>query len=289
MTAMPVCDPEMPLSFRTWAVTQRPIFSARGELAALIPGGSSGRVRPVTVVCWLLAGVCMIALSLNPLTVSRYGCVAADAVAAITAVVMQHRSRCRDLRLCRRMVIFAENLDEPCGNLLTRTQAALGTILGSQVRAAGLLLNDVPERVLREHEWQIASRLGEITDRRSLLGENTPSAPPGPMTSHVLAALQQAVELAQQAVAARVAALERYARQVAVADNADRDWRQAVELSKLNDRFLDLIARTTADEYATCQLAGLTEQLATATAARNDRLHEADLAAEVLVLPRDQN
>lgn len=287
MPAVPVCDPEMPLSFRRWAVTQWPVFSARGELAALSPGGSSGGCHPVTVGCWLLAGVCMIALLRDPLPVSRYGWLAAGAVAVIAGWIMRHRSRRRDLRLCRTMVIFPESLDESCRTLLTRTQAALGTILGSRVHTAGLLLNDVTEQVLREHEWQIASKLREITDLRSVLAANAPGARPGPMTTQVLSALREAVELGQHALAARIAALERYARQVAAADDADRDWRQAVELSKLNDRYRDLVARTASDEYATCQLAGLAEQLAAATAARNDRLREADLAAEVLVLSKD--
>jgi hypothetical protein len=289
MTIMPVCDPEMPLSFRRWAARQQATFGVRGELTALSPGGSSGGIRPVAFACWLLAAAGMIVFSLRPSAASAYGWLAADAMAAIAAMITRFRSRQHDLRLCRIGVIFPESLDEPGRVLLTRTQTALGTILGSRVRAAGLLLTDVPEQVLREHEWQIARKLREVTDLRRVLAENIPGASPGPMTTQVLSAQRQAIEMAHQAIAARVTALDRYARQVAAADDADRDWRDAVKLSKLNDRYLDLVARTASDECASGYLAGLAEQLATATAARNDRLREADLAAEVLVLPGGQN
>jgi hypothetical protein len=107
----------------------------------------------------------------------------------------------------------------------------------------------------------------------------------GPMTSDVLAAHQRAIELAQQAITARVEALEHYARQIIAADEADRDWQQAVALSKLNDRYLDLVASTTRDEHATSEIVELTEGLATAASARNERLHDTDLAAEILILP----
>jgi hypothetical protein len=96
---------------------------------------------------------------------------------------------------------------------------------------------------------------------------------------------QRAIELAQEATTARVVALEHYAEQITAADDADRDWQQAVKLSKFNDKYLDLVARTASDEYAIGEIAGLTRQLAVAAKARHDRLHEADLAAHVLTLP----
>lgn len=289
MTAMPVCDPEMPLSFRRWAARQRPVFGVSGELTALSPGGSSGGIHPVMLACWLLVVAALIVLSLSPSAASAYGWLAADATAAIAAMLTRFQSRRRDLRLCRTTVIFPESLDEPGQILLAHTQAALSAILGSRVRAAGLLQTDVPEPVLREHEWQIVGKLREVTELRRVLAASVPGASPGPMTAHVLSAQQRAIDVARQAIAARVNALERYARQVAAADDADRDWRDAVELSKLNDRYLDLVARTASDEYAAGHLADLAEQLAAATAARNDRLHEADLAAEVLALPESQD
>jgi hypothetical protein len=157
--------------------------------------------------------------------------------------------------------------------------------LGSQVRAAGLLGNPIDDATLRQHEWEIASKLREITSLRELLAQNSRGAQAGPMTADVLAAQQRAIELAQGATTARILGLERYAGQITAADEADRDWQQATELSKLNGRYLDLVARTASDDYAAGQVAGLTDQLAAAARERNDRLHDADLAAEVLVLP----
>ena len=282
----PVCDPGMPPSFRLWAISQRPNFNSQGDIAVLVPGGSSGGARPVAVWCWLLAAACMILAFIDPPSIGRGGWLAVAAAMAITAGTVQRRASRRDRRLCRSKVIFAENLDETCRALLGRGQGAIDTILGSNVRAAGLLENPVHDGLLRQHEWEIAGKLREITNFRVLLAENTPGRPAGPMTTDVLSAHQRAIELAQEATAARVVALERYAEQITAADHADFDWQQAVKLSKFTDKYLDLVARTASDEYATGEIARLTEQLAVAAKARRDRLHEADLAADVLSLPR---
>jgi len=275
----------MPLTFRLWAIGQKPVFSAHGDLVAIAPGGSSGGAQPVAILCWLLAVACMILLFVGLPPVGRGGWLVAAAVMAIAAVTVQRRSSRRDLRLCRSKVIFPENLDETCRALLRRAQRASATILGSNVRAAGLLENPVQDELLCQHEWEIANTLRDVTIFRSLLAENTRVSPAGPMTADVLAAQRHAIELALDATGARVAALERYARQITAADDADRDWRQAVELSKLNDRYLDLVARTASDEHAASEISRLTEQLAAAAKARYDRLREADLAADVLALP----
>jgi hypothetical protein len=279
----------MTRSFRLWAVRQQPFFNAKGDLVAIAPGGSSGGARPGAVLCGLLAAACMILLFIDPSSIGRGGWLAAAAVMAIAAVTVQRRSSRRDLRLCRSKVIFPENLDEKCRALLTRAQRAITTILGSSVRAAGLLENPVQNELLDRHEWEIANTLRDITKFRSLLAENTRLGPAGPMTTDVLAAQRRAIELAQEATAARIAALERYATQIAAADNAGRDWQQAVELSKLNDKFLDLVARTASDQHAATEITRLTEQLAAAAKARQDRLRDADLAADVLALPATLN
>jgi len=281
----PVCDPEMPPTFREWALAQRPTFDPRGRLIVLTPGGSSRGARPAATAGWLLAAACVVLLIVNPPAIGRLGWLAAALAAAITAGTIQRRSSRRDLRLCRSKVIFPDNLDASCRALLSRAQRAIGTIAGSDVRAAGLLAHPVHDDLLGQHEWEIASELRDITKLRSLHAENTQAGPPGPMTTGVLTAHERAVELAHEASIARVAALERYADQIAAADEADRDWQRAAELSKLNDRYLDLVARTASDQHAASEVARLTEQLAAATQARHDRLHEADLAAEVLALP----
>jgi hypothetical protein len=281
----PVCHPEMPPEFREWALGQRPTFDSRGRLAVITPGGSSRGAQPTAIACWLLAAACMILLFVDPPSIGGAGWLAAAAAAAIAAGTIQRRSSRRDLRLCRTKVIFPDNLDATCRALLSRTQRAVGTIARSNVRTAGLLAKPVQDDVLGQHEWEIAGELRDITKLRSLHAENTRVCPAGPMTTDVLTAHERAIELAQEASIARVAALERYAEQITAADKADRDWQRAVELSKLNDRYLDLVARAASDQHATSEIARLTEQLAAATQARHDRLQEADLAAEVLALP----
>jgi hypothetical protein len=283
-TVTPVCDPELPLSFRSWVTGQRPVFNARGKLSALTPGGRSVRL-PAVAVCWLLTAICTILLFTGSAAVSPAVWLAGACTAAMAAVATQQRARRSDLRLCRSNVIFPENLDGTCRELLLRSQQAITAVSSSRVRAAGILERAVPDEMLRQHQWEIACQLREITSLRTLLADSSPGTAVGPMTTGVLAAQQRAIDLAHHAADARIAALEHYAQQIAAADDADRDWCQAIELSKLNHRYLDLVARTASDEHAANEITGLTEQLAVATRARSDRLREADLAAEVLVLP----
>jgi hypothetical protein len=284
LEAKPVCDPGMPPSFRNWAIRQRPNFNSQGDIAFLVPGGSSGGARPAAAWCWLLAAVGMVLLFIDPLSTGPGIWLAAAAIMAVAAGTIQRRASRRDRRLCRSKVIFPASLDETCQVLLGRGQKAIRAILDSNVRAAGLLEHPVHDGLLRQHEWEIAGKLREITHFRSLLAENTRDSSAGPMTKDVLSAQQRAIELAQEATAARIAALERYAEQIRAADDADRDWQQAMKLSKLNDRYLDLVARTASDEYAVGEIADLAKRLAIATKTRHDRLHEADLAAHILAL-----
>ena len=280
----PVCDPEMPQSFRRWAIRQRPVFDSRGELAAVIPGGSSRGIRPAAIFCWLLFIAFLILFFTSARSSISLDWVIPAVPAVVFAVAIQRRASRSDLTLCRGHVIFLDSLDDTCRLLLGRARSAIGSIQHSEVRAAGLLDRPVHDELLSRHEWEIASKLREITEFRTLHKVTTPGMA-GPMTSDVLAAHQRAIELAQEAITARIEALEHYARQIIAADEADRDWQQAVALSKLNDRYLDLVASTTQDEHATSEIVELTERLATAASARNERLHDTDLAAEILILP----
>jgi len=112
-------------------------------------------------------------------------------------------------------------------------------------------------------------------------------ASPGPMTDAVLESHRRALALAQQATTARVCALERYAAQVRVTDAARRDWQSALKIAGLNDRYLDLLARTAADDQAIAEITTLTGQASAADEALREGLHRAAIAAEALVLPVD--
>ena len=55
-------------------------------------------------------------------------------------------------------------------------------------------------------------------------------------------------------------ALELLAAHVAAAEAARRDWEGAHQAAAKNDKYLDLVARTAADQHATTEIAGLAEQ-----------------------------
>jgi len=283
--ARPACDPRLPPAFRRWAARQRPVFHPDGRIAVIVPGGSSGGIGPVTVCCWVLALVCAIAALTGLLPAAGTGWLAAAVTMVASAAALRYRAGRRDLRLCRSAVVFPESLDPACRSVLARAQNAVDAVLGSSVRAAGLLGSPVDDTTLFQHEWEIARKLREITRFRALLAENTRGTRAGSMTTEVLGGHQRAIDLAQEAVTARVAALEHYAREIRTADDADRDWQQATRLSQLNNGYLELAAGAASDDYATGEIANLTEQLSVAAQERDERLCDADLAAEALILP----
>jgi hypothetical protein len=105
------------------------------------------------------------------------------------------------------------------------------------------------------------------------------------MTDSVLAPQQRALRLAQDAIESRVTALERYAAEVTAARSAFQDWQDALRIADLNDRYLDLVAHTAADEHAISEIAGLTGQAASAAQAVRDSMRQVSLAAAALALP----
>jgi hypothetical protein len=153
----------------------------------------------------------------------------------------------------------------------------------SKVYAADLR-GTLGESVLQQHEWQIAVGLREITELMLELSSHT-AATAGPMTNAVLAPQKRAIVLARDAIAARVAALESLAAQVAAAEVVRRDWETAHQLAANNDKYLDLVARTAADQLATVEITSLAEQAAMAAQAFREVLQQVTLAAQALALP----
>jgi predicted methyltransferase len=145
----------------------------------------------------------------------------------------------------------------------------------------------VAEGTLRWHEWEIAAALRDITDLRAEHEFNA-AASAGPVTDAVLEPHQRALQLAQDAILSRVTALERYAAEVSAAGTAYRDWQDALRVSHLNDKYLDLVARTAADEHAVIEISGLTEQAAAAARAFRDTVRQVSLAAAALALPEPE-
>jgi hypothetical protein len=186
----------------------------------------------------------------------------------------------------RDQVVAPSSLDGACRQLLRRAQAAIDSVLDSGADEAGLP-DSVAEATLRQHAWEIAVALRDITDLRAEHELNT-AASAGPMTAAVLEPHQRAVQLAQDAILSRVTALERYAAEVSAAEIAYRDWQDALRLSDLNDWYLDLVARTAADEHAVVEISGLTEQAAAAARAFRDTVGQVGEAAAALTLPEQE-
>jgi hypothetical protein len=188
-----------------------------------------------------------------------------------------HQVRHRD------QIVAPFALDRACRQLLLRAQVAIDSVSGSGAEAAGLP-DFVTEGTLRRHEWEIAVALRDITELRTEHEFNAADSM-GPMTDAVLQPHQRALQLAQDAISSRVTALERYAAQVSAAGTAYRDWQDALRVSHLNDKYLDLVARTAADEQAVVEISGLAEQAAAAAQAFRDTVQDVSLAAAALVLP----
>jgi hypothetical protein len=184
----------------------------------------------------------------------------------------------------RDQVVSPLALELECRKLLRRVQRAIATIVTSHVYAADLC-EAVQESVLRQHEWEIAVELREITELLLDLVSSSAGGTAGPMTAAILLAQNRAISIARDATTARVLALELLAAQVAAAEAARRDWDTAHRMAANNDKYLDLVARTAADQHATVEITDLARQAAEAGQAFRETLQRATVAAEALTLP----
>jgi hypothetical protein len=183
----------------------------------------------------------------------------------------------------RDQVVAPSSLDRACRQLLLRAQAAIDSVLDSGADEAGLP-GIVAEGTLRQHEWEIAVALRDITDLRAEHEFNA-TASAGPLTDSVLGPQQRALQLAQDAIESRVSALEHYTAEVLATRSAFQDLQDALRISNLNDSYLGLVARTAADEHAIAEISGLTDQATGAAQAVRDSMRQVGLAAAALALP----
>jgi hypothetical protein len=186
-------------------------------------------------------------------------------------------------------MIRLQDLDGPSQKIAHRGRQAIDTILGSVAYADNLLQQPALETTLKRHEWEVALILRDITKLRARHAGFQPGHPmslqPGPLTSAVLDPQQHVLAQAERSADVRVSAIERYAAEVTAVDNARIDWESSLRLSGLNDSFLDLAARTAADEHVIRELRGMTDQARAAAEVYYDSLTRAALAAEALALP----
>lgn len=197
-----------------------------------------------------------------------------------TARRFERRSRDRELARRPGQVIFPYDLDRDYRTLLARAQHAIDDVLASDVREAGLLEADEP--ALRRHEWEIACALREMTRVESA---SDGDASIGEMTAAVVEAQRSALDIALQATTRRIAALQQYAAEVLAADAARRDLQSATRLAGLNDTYLDLLARTAADDLAMAEISVLTGRAADTARILRENLALAEATGEVIALP----
>src|ERR1700720_2145851 len=184
----------------------------------------------------------------------------------------------------RDQVVSPLALELECRNLLQRAQRAIATIVTSGVYA-GDLRGAVEELVLRQHEWDIAVALREITELLLDLVSSYGGGTGGPMTATILLSQNRAISIARDATTAPGLALGLLGGPGGGAPGARHDWETAHRMAANNDKYLDLVARTAADQRATVEITGLADQAAEAAQALRETLQRATLAAEALALP----
>ena len=133
-------------------------------------------------------------------------------IASINEVPVNHRPHERDVYEHARRhdgrYFLPEDFDEPAGQVLRRAQRAIGTVLRSHVNAEGLLDDARNAVMLPEQEWEIARLLAKLSmlraEHRDLIDRGI-----APEVAAVVRPLQNALDVSEAAVVARVEALER--------------------------------------------------------------------------------
>jgi hypothetical protein len=233
------------------------------------------RVGPVGLVICLL-GAFVSGLS-DPWLVAVAG-------SAVVTFVVRREVRGAGLRRFRRSFVEPSDLDVLGAQRLQAVQAAIDAVCGSEVYQTGRLDSPVRAAHLRQHEWEMARRLCDISRRRAEYTTSRSEGIPGPHTAAVLVGHRRAIDIAQDAATRRVRELQRFASEVRASDLALEDLRKAEALALRNDRYLDLVAATAADEHAITELTRLTDDAARARDAYTEALDRAMLAAGPLTL-----
>jgi hypothetical protein len=206
----------------------------------------------------------------------QYALLLAQAIVAVTAVVVGVgvvRSRRRRGRVpaagpARAIpgrsvagddLVADADLDARAAALIRRARGAVRAVLAAQICRDGLLDEPATTAALAAQQSEIADALREqarLRAERSSLAEPSPGSP----ASELLEQHREAAQAAEESIAARVAALERYAAEVLLADAEYRHWRQHTAITDLTNPHLDMLARTAADEHRIAELIAMTEQ-----------------------------
>jgi hypothetical protein len=200
----------------------------------------------------------------------RYALLLAEVIAAVTAVVFGARivrfgqlsgrqPAAAAARAYHGRYLTSDDFDARTRVLLRRAQDAVDAVASSLVCRAGLLDEQAGSAALAAQEWEIALALHEQARLRRKRAE-LPEISDGTAAAELLERQRDAARLADQSIADRVAALERYAAEVREADEAYRDWRQYAAVAELSDRHLDMLARTAADVHGVAEIEAMSQQ-----------------------------
>jgi len=155
--------------------------------------------------------------------------------------------------------VLVDDLDESSRRLLARARRAIATVEESAVNAEGLLDGVRNAVMLPAQEWEIARLLAKLSALRTK-HRDTVTGAAAPEVAAVAEPLARALDSSEEAVVARIEALERYAANVTEAERAFRAHQQIEELRGRIHQYEELVAETGADTFAVPELARLAEE-----------------------------
>jgi hypothetical protein len=195
-------------------------------------------------------------------------------IAFVSRQMSEDAYRARSLRVRRDRYLTPEEFDELAKQLLQRVQAAVDTVLESEVHKEGLLDSVDNSVTLPQQEWEIAQVLARQSKLRNEQQEIlTPGAEPE--VEAALRPLRNKLDLSVKALTRRIEALELYAERTQAADRAYRAHRQLEEIASRAPAYDELLADTVRDDLAVPAIHRLAEQSEELTRTLRSRLEEA--------------
>lgn len=287
----PVVDPAIPRTDRTLLTDPRtpltPACQSRparrrdylprepGRRLATVDGAAIGLTGAMMIAVFGTVPLAVGVLALQETTPwesasSHYALLAAEIIVIVTTVVFGFRIALfgqptgkvpaeEAARTHHGRYFTDQDFDAPGRALLRRTQEAVDAVTSSAVCRDDLLDQAAVSAALAGQEWDVAVALREQARLRARRAElRTTDA--GPAAAALLGRQDEAAHLAESSIAARIEALERYAKVVRQADGAYRDWRQAAMLAELHGQHLDALARSAAHEHGIADIEAMALQ-----------------------------
>ena len=287
----PVVDPAIPRTDRTLLADPRtpltPACQSRparrrdylprepGRRLATVDGAAIGLTGAMMIAVFGTVPLAVGVLALQETTPwesasSHYALLAAEIIVIITTVVFGFRIALfgqptgkvpaeEAARTHHGRYLTDQDFDVPSRVLLRRAQDAIDAVTSSAVCRDDLLDQAAVSAALAGQEWDVAVALREQARLRARRAElRTTDA--GPAAAALLGRQDEAAHLAESSIAARIEALERYAKVVRQADGAYRDWRQAAMLAELHGQHLDALARSAAHEHGIADIEAMAQQ-----------------------------